>query len=241
MCTLVRTAPFLMLCLQACETLDRREGLESSQLWPQPPPAVDPEQGPEQEESPEGGGVDAVDESSWEDWPVQAKLAFVLDHLRQTYSYCLYCGCQVGLLHSLLSLPLACASSFGFAKALSMLRHAGLGQGTLLTGQVFCAGCSSATRRICCQAVLGSRRRTTDSHTDVLALRAPRTMALGLKVCCRIPSLCCTLPILCCTCASPDSSLCLFCSLLFTCKPHRWFMIGGLVSSLVYAVPVTLF
>ena len=36
-------------------------------------------------------------EPSWEDWPVQAKLATVLDYLRQTYQYCIFCGCQVSL------------------------------------------------------------------------------------------------------------------------------------------------
>ena len=37
----------------------------------------------------------AQDAVPWEDWPVQAKLAMVLDYLRQNYHYCIFCGCQV--------------------------------------------------------------------------------------------------------------------------------------------------
>lgn len=87
--------------LQVCETLDRRKGLESSEMWPPPPVAPDAD-------APAGndvqtGNTDAVDCGNvaqddampWEEWPVQAKLAMVLDHLRQSYHYCIFCGCQV--------------------------------------------------------------------------------------------------------------------------------------------------
>ena len=85
-------------CCQVCETLDRRQGIEASEMWPVPP-AV-PDAG-----APAGSDPDTADAQqdgnaqqsadTWEDQPVHAKLAAVLDHLRQTYHYCLYCGCQV--------------------------------------------------------------------------------------------------------------------------------------------------
>ena len=79
-----------------CETLDRREGLQSSELWPKAPiAAADPTQPAAEEPGAEQEDGTADAEPSWEDWPVQAKLAFVLYHLRQSYCYCLFCGCQV--------------------------------------------------------------------------------------------------------------------------------------------------
>ena len=81
---------------QVCETLDRRTGLESTEMWPQAPAApCQLDTSGEGQEGVLGGGDKAPLEASWEDWPVQAKLAMVLDHLRQTHHYCIFCGCQV--------------------------------------------------------------------------------------------------------------------------------------------------
>ena len=64
-------------------------------MWPKVPPVG-------QSDIPVAGSGDEADtdrgdeqELSWEDWPVQAKLAMVLDYLRQQYYYCSFCGCQV--------------------------------------------------------------------------------------------------------------------------------------------------
>lgn len=118
--------------LKVCETLDRRQGLESSELWLAVPVAAadmpDPsaqQQAEEQDVETSSGALEA----SWEDWPVQAKLAHVLNHLRQSYCYCLYCGCQVSLwicirqyvwvCRMLTALAqAACASPAGLQKAL---------------------------------------------------------------------------------------------------------------------------
>lgn len=86
--------------LEVSETLDRRKGVESSEMWP-PPPVVPDADAPAGSDAQTGnadahGSADtAQDAVSWEDWPVQAKLAMVLDHLRQSYHYCIFCGCQV--------------------------------------------------------------------------------------------------------------------------------------------------
>lgn len=86
--------------LEICETLDRRKGVESSEMWPPPPVAPDAEAAAGNDV--QTGNTDAADCEDvaqdavpWEDWPVQAKLAMVLDYLRQSYHYCIFCGCQV--------------------------------------------------------------------------------------------------------------------------------------------------
>lgn len=69
-------------------------------MWP-PPPVVPDADAPAGNDAQTGntdahGSEDtAQDAVSWEDWPVQAKLAMVLDYLRQSYHYCIFCGCQV--------------------------------------------------------------------------------------------------------------------------------------------------
>ncbi len=87
----------LFVPIQVCETLDRRKGLESSEMWPQPPAAI--ESDTPQEDEAQDSSMSAVEEvaqePSWEDWPVQAKLALVLDYLRQMHHYCIFCGSQV--------------------------------------------------------------------------------------------------------------------------------------------------
>lgn len=88
----------VVIWYQVCETLDRRSGLESTEMWPQapvPPPQADTSQAGEGQGGVSDDGDTAPREASWEDWPVQAKLAMVLDHLRQTHHYCIFCGCQV--------------------------------------------------------------------------------------------------------------------------------------------------
>ncbi|KAK9838262.1 hypothetical protein WJX81_000993 [Elliptochloris bilobata] len=72
-----------------CETLDQRDGIAESQMWPLPPP-------------PQGddvAGADAADAAAdcasvWEDLPAEQRLSEVLDHLRQRHHYCFFCGCQ---------------------------------------------------------------------------------------------------------------------------------------------------
>ncbi|DBB01251.1 TPA: hypothetical protein ACH3X1_001120 [Trebouxia sp. C0004] len=87
----------LLQARQVCETLDRRKGLESSEMWPPSPvAAVESDTLQENEALDSSSAVKEVaQEPSWEDWPVQAKLALVLDYLRQTHHYCIFCGCQV--------------------------------------------------------------------------------------------------------------------------------------------------
>ena len=86
--------------LEVCETLDRRKGVDSSEMWP-PPPVV-PDADAVAGSAAQTGNTDVLDDEdtaqhavSWEDWPVQAKLAMLLDYLRQNYHYCIFCGCQV--------------------------------------------------------------------------------------------------------------------------------------------------
>lgn len=91
---------YTICVVKVCETLDRRHGLESSELWPAVPVTAADMPDPSAQQQPEEQDVETSSvalEASWEDWPVQAKLAHVLDHLRQSYCYCLYCGCQVSL------------------------------------------------------------------------------------------------------------------------------------------------
>lgn len=90
----------LLQARQVCETLDRLKGVESSEMWP-PPPVVPDADSPPVSTGVQTGSTDAPpnkdalqDSMPWEDWPVQAKLAMVLDYLRQSYHYCLFCGCQ---------------------------------------------------------------------------------------------------------------------------------------------------
>jgi len=87
-----------VILIQVCETLDRRKGLESSEMWPQPPAAAvesDTIQENEAQDSSTSAVEEVAQEPSWEDWPVQAQLALVLDYLRQTHHYCIFCGSQV--------------------------------------------------------------------------------------------------------------------------------------------------
>lgn len=86
----------LLQARQVCETLDRRKGLESSEMWPQqlPAPGTESPRGDERGNIDTDADEEVQQEASWEDWPVQAKLAMVLDHLRQNYHYCIFCGCQ---------------------------------------------------------------------------------------------------------------------------------------------------
>lgn len=87
-----------VVLIQVCETLDRRKGVESSEMWPQPPAAAvesDAIQENEAQDSSTSAVEEVAQEPSWEDWPVQAKLALVLDYLRQMYHYCIFCGSQV--------------------------------------------------------------------------------------------------------------------------------------------------
>ncbi|KAL3141086.1 G patch domain-containing protein 11 [Trebouxia sp. C0009 RCD-2024] len=90
----------LVQARQVCETLDRRKGVESSEMWPPatvvpdadvPPVSSDVHTGSADAEDNEEASQDSL---AWEDWPVQAKLAMVLDYLRQSYHYCIFCGCQ---------------------------------------------------------------------------------------------------------------------------------------------------
>lgn len=90
----------LLQARQVCETLDRRKGVESSEMWPPAPIIPDADDPPEGSDA-QSSSIDAEvneepsqDLSAWEDWPVQAKLAMVLDYLRQSYQYCIFCGCQ---------------------------------------------------------------------------------------------------------------------------------------------------
>lgn len=69
-------------------------------MWPPPsvaPGADAPADNDAQADHTDAQGNEdtAQDAEPWEDWPVQAKLAMVLDYVRQTYHYCLFCGCQV--------------------------------------------------------------------------------------------------------------------------------------------------
>lgn len=70
-------------------------------MWPPAPIIPDADDPPEGSDA-QSSSIDAEvneepsqDLSAWEDWPVQAKLAMVLDYLRQSYQYCIFCGCQV--------------------------------------------------------------------------------------------------------------------------------------------------
>lgn len=77
-------------------------------MWPSPPPVNDDAQADKHAESGNADdsgkadveGSEDVEQgsSTWVDWPVHAKLAMVLDHLRQTYHYCIFCGCQVRMI-----------------------------------------------------------------------------------------------------------------------------------------------
>jgi hypothetical protein len=76
------------LCMQVCETLDRRKGMADSVMWPPPPPEpADEEQAAEEEA--------AQELHPWEDRPAAQKLGDVLQWLRSEHCYCVYCGCQV--------------------------------------------------------------------------------------------------------------------------------------------------
>ncbi|DBA96331.1 hypothetical protein WJX82_007548 [Trebouxia sp. C0006] len=99
-----RAEAHLLQARQVCETLDRRKGVESSEMWPQPPAAAvesDAIQENEAQDSSTSAVEEVAQEPSWEDWPVQAKLALVLDYLRQTYHYCIFCGSQYGDEHDM--------------------------------------------------------------------------------------------------------------------------------------------
>lgn len=105
---------FVPYTIQVCATLDSREGLESSELWPVVPIIADDM--PEASANLEEADQEAADpEPTWEDWPVQTKLAHVLDHLRQSYCYCLYCGCQVCEMRD--------SSCFSFRESTILCRH----------------------------------------------------------------------------------------------------------------------
>ena len=67
-------------------------------MWPQPPAAAvdsDDLQDNEAQDSSISAVEEVASEPSWETWPVEAKLALVLDYLRQTHHYCIFCGSQV--------------------------------------------------------------------------------------------------------------------------------------------------
>ncbi len=71
-------------------------------MWPKLPAAPDSGSLPADEvrKPASDAGNEEEQETSWEEWPVQAKLAMMLDYLRQTYHYCIFCGCQVSFAHS---------------------------------------------------------------------------------------------------------------------------------------------
>lgn len=76
--------------MQACETMDRAAGLESSHRWPV---VLRPETNAEEGEDFEvlvGGNEDP-----WEALPATEKLVDVLQYLRLQHFYCLFCGCKV--------------------------------------------------------------------------------------------------------------------------------------------------
>ena len=95
---------------EVCETLDRQKGVDSSEMWPPPPVSPDAD-APAGNETGNTNAHDSEDTAQhaglWEDWPVQAKLAMVLDYLRQSYQYCIFCGCQVRL-HTVRIVMYAC-------------------------------------------------------------------------------------------------------------------------------------
>ena len=64
-------------------------------MWPPVPPVAVVDGASAGVDDSADAGEKEEQEPSWEDWPVQAKLAMVLDHLRQNYHYCIFCGCQV--------------------------------------------------------------------------------------------------------------------------------------------------
>ena len=78
-------------------------------MWPFPPQLNNDAQADKPVDLGNAGEVEHADaqdtagveqaSSAWEDWPVHAKLAMVLDHLRQTYHYCFFCACQVRTMH----------------------------------------------------------------------------------------------------------------------------------------------
>ena len=70
--------------MQVVETLDERNNCVRHEMWlPEPQPAAAEEEEVE------------LDPDSWESQPAEQKLADVLQYLRQSHLYCLFCGCQV--------------------------------------------------------------------------------------------------------------------------------------------------
>ena len=76
--------------MQTCEDLDRRAGLTESPLWP-----VEPK--PESKEDPEDEAEIVLDPitAAFQELFLPERLRRTLCHLRQSYSYCLFCGHQV--------------------------------------------------------------------------------------------------------------------------------------------------
>ena len=75
--------------LQVCETLDRRRGMTESPMWLDEPALQD------EDESEATGNAGEAPVNPWAELPVVERLGDVLQRLRNEYSYCIFCGCQV--------------------------------------------------------------------------------------------------------------------------------------------------
>ena len=82
--------------LQTIETLDERGGILRHQLWPPLPLPLAAE-----EEEAAGSSEPETEPNPWDLLTAQQRLADVLGYLREHHFYCLFCGCQVGLVSAL--------------------------------------------------------------------------------------------------------------------------------------------
>jgi hypothetical protein len=73
--------------LQTVQTLDERGGVARHTLWvPLPPPTI----------APDGEELPDLEPSAWDLLPASSRLVLVVEYLRATHRYCLFCGAQVG-------------------------------------------------------------------------------------------------------------------------------------------------
>lgn len=84
------------VAMQSIETLDERAAVQRHRLWPpvESPAEVSKasEKAAAQHDSPEAQAVPEID--PWELLPAAQRLAEAVQYLRDSYCYCIFCGCK---------------------------------------------------------------------------------------------------------------------------------------------------
>jgi hypothetical protein len=88
-----KLASQLLNARKALQTLDGKEGIEGSYLWPSDEPEEE-EEGEAVGGETAAGDAESTEEALWRSFTTSEKLSLVCTYLRRFYQYCVYCGHQ---------------------------------------------------------------------------------------------------------------------------------------------------